>query len=81
MLIYLLLADRRVEIVADRGIEAQVERAEWQAICRMMERHFRDGRFEEGARRRRGRGLRAARAPISPRAKARNELPDRPVLI
>jgi uncharacterized membrane protein len=49
VLIYLLLADRRVEIVADRGITARVAEEEWQAICRKMEAHFREGRFEEGA--------------------------------
>ncbi|MBC8022966.1 MAG: TPM domain-containing protein [Burkholderiales bacterium] len=49
VLIYLLLADRRVEIVADRGIDARVDPSEWQAICRMMEAHFREGGFEEGA--------------------------------
>ncbi len=49
VLTYLLLADRRVEIVADRGIDARVDPKEWQAICRMMEAHFRERRFEEGA--------------------------------
>lgn len=49
VLIYLLLADRRVEIVADRGIAARVDATEWEAVCRMMEEHFRAGRFEAGA--------------------------------
>jgi uncharacterized membrane protein len=81
VLIYLLLADRRVEIVADRGIDAKVDRAEWEAICRMMERHFRDGRFEEGA----VAGVRAVSELLVRHFPAReggaNELPDRPVLI
>jgi uncharacterized membrane protein len=81
VLIYLLLADRRVEVVADRGIEAKVERAEWEAICRMMERHLRDGRFEEGA----VAGVRAVSGLLARHFPAReggaNELPDRPVLI
>src|ERR1700743_1401641 len=33
VLIYLLLADRKVEIIADRGIDARVADAGWQAIC------------------------------------------------
>jgi hypothetical protein len=37
ILIYLLLADRDVEIVADRGIDTRVSGEEWEAICRMME--------------------------------------------
>ena len=49
VLIYLMLADRRVEIVADRGIDARVAASEWEAVCRMMEGHFREGRFEPGA--------------------------------
>jgi len=49
VLIYLLLADRRVEVVADRGITERVPEPEWGAICRTMEGHFREGRFEEGA--------------------------------
>jgi uncharacterized membrane protein len=49
VLIYLLLADRRVEIIADRGIDARVAPSEWEAVCRMMEGHFRAGRFEPGA--------------------------------
>ena len=48
VLIYLLLADRRVEIVADRGIHAKVGDAQWQAICRNMEKHFRAKEFEQG---------------------------------
>jgi hypothetical protein len=48
VLIYLLLADRHVEIIADRGIHARVGDAQWQAICRDMETHFRAGDFEQG---------------------------------
>src|ERR1043165_3359945 len=50
VLIYLLLADRDVEIVADRGIHAKVGAATWEGICRAMETHFRAGRFEVGVR-------------------------------
>lgn len=49
VLIYLLLADRQVEIVADRGIHARVGEQGWQAICREMEYAFRAGDFERGA--------------------------------
>ena len=48
VLIYLLLAERKVEIVADRGIHAKVGDAHWQRICRMMEEEFRQGHFEQG---------------------------------
>ena len=49
VLIYVLLADRVVEIVADRGIAARVPQAEWGAVCRQMEHHYREGRFREGS--------------------------------
>jgi len=48
VLIYLLLADKRVEIVADRGIHRRVGTAAWEAICGEMQRKFADGRFEQG---------------------------------
>src|SRR6266851_9320253 len=40
VLIYLLLADRNVEIVADRGIDAKVGAAGWEKICVEMEAEF-----------------------------------------
>lgn len=48
VLIYLLLADKRVEIVADRGIDMRVGHAAWEAICGAMQREFAAGRFEQG---------------------------------
>ena len=48
VLVYLLLADKDVEIVADRGIDARVDDVLWVAICRRMEEEFRAGRFEAG---------------------------------
>lgn len=81
VLIYLLLADRRVEIVADRGIHAKVDAAEWQSICRMMEQRFRDGDYPGGAIA----GVRAVSELLARhfpgRAQGANELPDRPQLI
>jgi uncharacterized membrane protein len=49
VLIYVLLADHVVEIVADRGIAARIQQSEWEQVCREMERHFREGRFEHGS--------------------------------
>jgi uncharacterized membrane protein len=49
VLIYVQLVDRRIEIVADRGISARVPQPEWEAICRSMEAAFRERRFEQGA--------------------------------
>lgn len=49
VLIYVQLVDRRVEIVADRGIGARVGEAFWNAACRRMETAFAAGHFEDGA--------------------------------
>ncbi len=48
VLIYLLLADRDVEIIADRHIHQNVPRKEWERICHNMEAMFRLGKFESG---------------------------------
>jgi len=48
VLIYLLLADHDVEIVADRGIHAHVGQEGWEKICHAMEAAFRQGKFEKG---------------------------------
>ena len=48
VLIYLLLADRDVEIVTDRGIHAKVGSQEWEKICRTMETAFKQANYEEG---------------------------------
>ena len=47
VLIYLLLADRDVEIVADRGIHSKVGDAQWEAICRTMETALGQGRYRD----------------------------------
>jgi uncharacterized membrane protein len=81
VLIYVQLVDRRIEIVADRGIAAKVEQAEWNAVCREMEDAFRKGRFAEGALKavERTTGLLAEHFPA--RGVNPNELPDKPVVL
>ena len=82
VLVYLLLADRDVEIVADRGIHRRVGSEAWTAVCRKMETAFRAGRFAEGVEA----GLAQINALLAehyPRGGGApgNELPDRPVLL
>lgn len=81
VLIYLLMAEHDVEIVADRGIAAKVSDAEWQAVCHDMEEHFRAGRFREGAVA--GvEGIAALLARHFPHDGGdRNEQPNRPILL
>lgn len=49
VLIYVLLADRKVEILADRGIHKQVGSERWAAICREVELYYRKGDFLTGS--------------------------------
>jgi uncharacterized membrane protein len=81
VLIYLLLADRDVEIVADRGIDAKVGTEGWETICRAMETDFRAGNFERGVIN----GIEAVSRELAryfpPDGHPRNELPDKPVVI
>lgn len=81
VLLYVLLADRDVEIIADRGIAKRVAQAEWEAICLDMEALFRAGRHEEALSlgvQRIGDKLASA---YGSGAKASNQLPDRPTLV
>ncbi|MEP7275940.1 MAG: TPM domain-containing protein [Betaproteobacteria bacterium] len=82
VLVYLLLADRDVEIVADRGIHRIVGDAAWQAVCTRMEAAFREGRFADGMVAGVGE-ISALLAEHFPRtgATGANEISDRPVLL
>lgn len=82
VLIYVLLADHDVEIIADRGVgEPRVPAARWEECCRVMEAHFRAGRFREGAIA----GIEAVAEVLAGyppnRPDAGNELPDAAVVL
>jgi len=81
VLIYLLLAERDIEIVADRGFMGKVSDAEWEAICHEMEAQFRAGHFEEGARVAIERVSDLIARHFPPVPGDRNELPDAPLVI
>ena len=48
VLIYLLLAERRIELVADRGVNRHVDSAAWQRVTDAMGAAFKSGQFEAG---------------------------------
>ena len=81
LLIYLLLADRAVEIVADRGIHSKVGSREWENICRQMETAFKQANYEGGV----VSGIQAVTQHLMEHFPAsgtgRNELPDQPVVL
>lgn len=49
VLIYVELADHRIEIVADRGIARHVPNARWEDVSKMMRERFQAGEFEAGS--------------------------------
>jgi len=80
VLIYLLLADRAVEIVADRGAQAKIGAVPWQEVCREMQAAFSRGDYQTGA----VEGIRAVSRHLEKHFPVRgggNELPDRPVVL
>ena len=82
VLIYVLLADRDVEVCADRGAAELIPVAQWEGVCRAMEAHFRAGRFAEGALA----GVEAVGALLekhfpADRGRNRDELPNQPALL
>ena len=47
VLIYLLLADHRIEIVADRGLAGRVSAEQWRGVCLLMEERLKAGEPEQ----------------------------------
>ena len=81
VLVYVLFADRAVEIVADRGFNGLVSAAEWAEVSHAMQTEFSQGRWEHGALA----GVDAAARLLSRHfpgsGRDGNELPDRPTLL
>lgn len=81
VLIYILLADHAIEIVADRGISSKVPQEYWQTLCTGIQDAFAKGQYEEGAK--------ACIEAVSQKliehfphqGGGKNELPDAPIVI
>ena len=82
VLIYLLLAEHAIEIVADRALSRHVDAGQWQQIMVAMQSAFKTDRFEDGL-------TQAVAAvdvlltrhfPLAPGAVNTNELPNAPYL-
>ncbi len=80
VLVYLLLAERAIEIVADRGLDRQVAPGQWQALITPMRQAFGAGRFEEGLNQAIDTldALLLQHFALAPGETNPNELPDRP---
>lgn len=82
VLIYLLLADHAIEIVADRGLNQRVSDAQWKEIVDALGAAIRAGRYEDGLTQ----ALEEVSAmlvrhfPLMPSDANPNELPNRPIV-
>lgn len=81
VLIYVNLAERKVDIVADRGIDGCIDCATWQAVCTTMTAGFARGNFHDSTL--------AAIAAVNDLLRTHfpatgdrpNDLPDRPMML
>jgi uncharacterized membrane protein len=81
VLIYLLLADREVHIVADRGIARRVPQAEWDGVAQAMQKSFQQGDFRRGSLEGIERITTMLATHFPPGADNPNELSNKPVFI
>ncbi len=81
VLIYLLLADREVHIVADRGITRLVAQAEWDAVAEAMQKEFHKGDFLRGSLQGIERITMLLATHFRPAEANCNELSDKPVIV
>lgn len=81
VLIYVQMADRDIEIVADRALSAAVPQREWDEVCRRMEHRFRAGEYEAGALEAIASVSAVLARHFPPGAHDVDQLPDRPLII
>ncbi|TAK61499.1 TPM domain-containing protein [Methylobacter sp.] len=81
VLIYLLLADREVHIVADRGIAKRVEQAEWDAVAEAMQKEYQQGDFLRGSLQGIERITMLLATHFPPGENNLNELSNKPVIV
>ncbi|MCB5191191.1 TPM domain-containing protein [Methylobacillus arboreus] len=81
VLIYLLLADHDVEILADRGINRHLGQQGWEAICQVMQAKFRQGQFEEGVIYGINEIGKSLQQYFPATADDKNELPNKPIVL
>ena len=83
VLIYLLLAEHAIEIVADRGLAQRVPAATWHTLVQRLGEALRAGQYEDGLTEVLAEvsALLVAHFPASGHAPGSNELPDAPVLL
>jgi uncharacterized membrane protein len=81
VLLYVNLADRKVEIVADRGINRKIDAATWRAICDTLTSGYARGEFHDSTLAAIGQVNALLHAHFPSNGPRANELPDHPVML
>jgi uncharacterized membrane protein len=81
VLIYVNLADRKVDIVADRGIDRKINAATWQAVCNTMTGGFAHGDYHGAALAAVEQVNELLRRHFPANGTRPNELPDQPLML
>lgn len=81
VLIYVNLAEHKVDIVADRGIDRKIDSATWQAVCRTMTDGFKAGQFHDATLAAIKQVNELLRQHFPADGARVNELPDKPLML
>lgn len=81
VLIYINLAEHKVDIVADRGIDRKIGKETWQAVCRTMTGGFRQGQFHDATLAAIEQVNALLREHFPANGARPNELPDKPLML
>jgi uncharacterized membrane protein len=81
VLVYVNLADHKVEIVADRGIDRKIDTATWQAICQTLTAGYARGEFHDSTLAAIGQVNDLLRQHFPSNGPRPNELPDQPLIV
>ena len=81
VLIYVNLAEHKVDIVADRGIDRKIDVATWQAVCRTMTEGFKQGNYHDATLAAIEQVNTLLRTHFPANGARPNELPDSPIML
>ncbi|WP_308601889.1 TPM domain-containing protein [Massilia sp. Dwa41.01b] len=81
VLLYVNLAEHKVDIVADRGIDRKIDSSTWQAVCRTMTEGFKRGNYHEATLAAIEQVNSLLREHFPANGTRPNELPDKPIML
>jgi uncharacterized membrane protein len=81
VLVYVNLADRKVEIVADRGIDRKIDAATWQQVCATLTAGYARGEFHDSTMAAMAQVNALLRQHFPANGSRPNELPDEPLML